>query len=140
MLELLLMRPASINVIPVQAADLLISKSQRLPRQHSSTRLQRLVGAACSCTECRCGSTFPLVYDLLAASCLSGISLKSQFCCPGLHEGAASQDRDMELPLDADQLEQIEEATATLLSSTKVFKALQTTPKRFHCRFHVQAC
>ncbi|CAK0752440.1 hypothetical protein CVIRNUC_002146 [Coccomyxa viridis] len=42
-----------------------------------------------------------------------------QAATTGLHEGAASHHRDMQPSLDAEQLEQIEEAAATFLSSTK---------------------
>ena len=125
MAEAPLLRPTSTAITSQRLANLLISQSLRLPRQHhsSSTRLQRLVDAACLCTDRIYDLILPLVFGLLPAIYLSDIGAENSSCCPGLHEGPASQDRDMELPLEAEQLEQIEEAAATLLSSAKVFQA-----------------
>ena len=139
MLEARLLQLISTEFTPVRLADLLRSESLRLPRQHSSTRLQELVGAACPCIDCIYDLVPSLAFGSLPAFCYKGSGPEALSCCPGLHEGAASDHRDVEVPLDAEQLEQIEEATATLLSSAKVITLLQTIPKHFHCPFHDKA-
>ena len=70
MLEAPLLQPTSTYLAPVQSIYLLILRSQRLPRQHSSTKLQRLVGAACPCTDIIYAFTLSLVSGSLPASYL----------------------------------------------------------------------
>ena len=67
MLEARLLQLISAETSPVPPADLLISESLRLPRQHSSTRLQRPVGGAYPCTDCIYDFVLLLIVNSLPA-------------------------------------------------------------------------
>ena len=140
-----LLRPNSTAITPQRLADLLISESLRLPRQHSSsTRLQRLVDAARLCIDRIYDLIRPLVFGSLPA-------IASQILVLRLYPAAQVCMRAPRLtteiwtlwtfPWKVNNLNRSRRQPLHFCRRPRCSKLFCTrVPCTFHCRFHDELC